>query len=501
MKKIIAFLITVSILLLSACQVVDADACKHRDGDGNGVCDRCDGSVVEVIDFYAVNDLHGKLADGDGHPGVDELTTYLKSARQTDEHTVFLSSGDMWQGSSESNMTGGMIITDWMNSLDFASMTVGNHEFDWGEEYIESNSAAAEFPILAINIYDRDTNERVEYCESSVMIERGNVKIGIIGAIGDCYSSISPDKTGGVYFKVGSELTELVKEEAIGLRALGADIIVYSLHDGHERSKNSGVITESMLSQYYDLSLSDGYVDLVFEGHTHQSYSLVDAHGVYHLQGGGDNDGITHAELAVNYVTSEVVSVNSAEVVPTYKYEPLKDDTIVAELLEKYADEIAEANRVLGYNNIYRSSDYLRGLVAKLYLEYGEERWGEKYDIFLGGGFISVRSPYDIAAGEVTYAQVQSIFPFDNELVLCSISGRNLKSRFLETTNSSYFIHCSAYGNENIEAIDDNATYYVIVDSYTSTYAPNRLTEIERYGSPLYARDMLAEYIENGGLV
>ena len=39
-----------------------------------------------------------------------------------------------------------------------------------------------------------------------------------------------------------------------------------------------------------------------------------------------------------------------------------------------------------------------------------------------------------------------------------------------------------------------------MVDTYTSTYAPNRLTEIARYTDGVYARDLLADYIREGGL-
>ena len=41
--------------------------------------------------------------------------------------------------SMSANLTAGLIMTDWMNELDFTAMTLGNHEYDWGEEYIESN--------------------------------------------------------------------------------------------------------------------------------------------------------------------------------------------------------------------------------------------------------------------------------------------------------------------------------------------------------------------------
>jgi hypothetical protein len=49
-------------------------------------------------------------------------------------------------------------------------------------------------------------------------------------------------------------------------------------------------------------------------------------------------------------------------------------------------------------------------------------------------------------------------------------------------------------------SIDDNATYYIVVDSYTSSYAPNRLTIVDSLADDLFARDLLAEYVKNGGL-
>ena len=60
-----------------------------------------------------------------------------------------------------------------MNNLGFEAMALGNHEFDWGQDAIRTNVEMAHFPILAINIYDDATGERVDYCETSVMIERG----------------------------------------------------------------------------------------------------------------------------------------------------------------------------------------------------------------------------------------------------------------------------------------------------------------------------------------
>ncbi|MBE6923713.1 MAG: hypothetical protein E7466_00535 [Ruminococcaceae bacterium] len=475
---------------------------QHVDDDNNTVCDLCSSTVFVYFDFYAINDLHGKLADGSNHPGVDELTTYLKNAKKNDENAIFISSGDMWQGASESNLTSGKIVTDWMNEMDFAGMALGNHEFDWGTDAIKENHKIADFPFLAINIYDRDTNKRVDYCAPSVVVEGDGLQIGIIGAIGDCYSSIAVDKCQDVYFKTGRELTNLVKAEAQRLRDDGVDFIVYTIHDGYGQTRNGPVVpvTGSQISSYYDTSLSDGYIDLVFEGHTHQGYRLQDEYGVYHLQHRGDNKGgISHVEVAINTVTN-TPSVRLAELVTTSEYDDLDDDPIVESLLEKYEDQISIANQVVGFNGKRRSGDEMRQLVADMYYQTGIERWGQEYDIVLGGGFISVRSPGYLAYGDVTYGMLQALFPFDNQLTLCSVKGRDLWKKFLNTDNDNYFISYGDYGAEVYNNIDMNATYYIITDTYSAYYASNKLTVVAEYDAGVYARDLLADYMTAGGL-
>ena len=455
-------------------------------------------SQLVALDIYAINDLHGKFADTAAQPGVDELSTYLRQAQQND-NVLLLSTGDMWQGTSESNLTGGLLITEWLNAMGCAAMTIGGHEYDWGEAQIRQNDAMAEFPFLGINVYSRETNRQVDYCQSSRIVEIEGAQIGIIGAIGDCYGSIVPENTKDVYFITGDELTELVKAEARLLRDKGADFIIYGIHDGYdENSDQVKPIAVERLS-YYDTALSDGYVDLVFEADSHYSYVLQDPYGVYHLQAGGNNNGISHARVLLD-IGRGTSYVFLAELIPNSKYSFLEDDPVVGQLLEKYAQQIEPAAKVLGINRSYQSGSRICQLVAELYCREGMEKWGQAYDIVLGGGYISCRSPGYLPAGEVTYSQLHSLLPFDNEIMLCSIRGRDLVEKFLETDHHAYYISTTPYGKGIRDSIDPDATYYVVTDSYSAQYAPNHMTVIDTYHREIFARDLLAAYIAEGGL-
>ena len=440
-------------------------------------------SNIVRLELFAVNDFHGNVQDSDTGIGISKTTSLLKSYPDDINNALYISQGDMWQGSAASNLTRGQLVNDWMGQLNFTSMTLGNHEFDWGSSFVKTNSELASFPYLGINVYDRSTNQRVDYAKPSTIINKNGAKIGVIGAIGDCYSSIAPSMVQDIYFKVGTELTELVKNEAIRLRNdEKCDFIIYSIHEDDAN---------------YNIELSN-YVDIVFEGHTHQNYVRTDSKGVYHIQSAGYNKTINYINIDLN-IEDDTFKVNRTKSIYTNDYKNIAKDAEAEALFTKYADVIGGADDTIGYNASRRNSTYLRQLVSELYLQYGQEKWGSSYELFLGGGYISCRSPYYLPVGNISYADLYTLFPFDNDLVLCSVSGRYLNSQFINTTNENYFITYSSFGDSNKNNVDINATYYLITDTYCSDYAPNHLTVVARYTeSGFYARDMLAQYAKDG---
>lgn len=480
--------------------------CTHVDNDNDTICDVCRESVIAELAFYCFNDLHGQFKDSDSQPGLDEFTTYIRNLYADNaQEEILLSSGDMWQGSVESSSNKGQLMTTWMNEVGFAAMTLGNHEYDWGHDAIAANSQLANFPLLAINV--TLNGKRPDYCKASVVVEKGGVKIGIIGAIGNCLSSISGEFTSGLSFATGNALTNMVKQEATRLRSEeNCDLIVYSIHDG--RGQSYSTIQDFSSSDfhdgsdtdvgriYYDTTLSNGYVDLVFEAHTHQNYIVRDEYGVYHMQSGGYNKNVSKATVSINSVTKEFEVTPNRIPNSIYGASNINDDPVVEEIYKQFFPDSDPYTTVLGTTSAHRSGFEICDKLAELYYKAGQQEWGSQYDIVLGGGFLKARSPYNLSPGNITFAQIFTILPFDNSIVLGRISGAKLKSQFINSSNSDY--HCY-YPNITAADISDSGTYYIIVDTYSSYYSRNGITEVARLSSGKFARDLLAEFISDGG--
>src|SRR5215212_973014 len=89
-----------------------------------------------TISVVATSDLHGTVLPRGDRGGLALLGGYvrnLRRARARDGGGVLLvNSGDMFQGTLESNLNEGAAVVDAYNRLGYAAAAVGNHEFDYG---------------------------------------------------------------------------------------------------------------------------------------------------------------------------------------------------------------------------------------------------------------------------------------------------------------------------------------------------------------------------------
>ncbi|MGA7487685.1 MAG: thiosulfohydrolase SoxB [Xanthobacteraceae bacterium] len=129
--------------------------------------------ALTSVDFATLARSYGRLG------GLDRLATILKAIRaERGDRVAFLDGGDTWQNSYTSLISKGQDMVDCMALLKPDAM-VGHWEFTLGAQRVKQIAEKLGFPFLAQNMRDTEWNEPV--FEPMAMIERGGVRIAIIG--------------------------------------------------------------------------------------------------------------------------------------------------------------------------------------------------------------------------------------------------------------------------------------------------------------------------------
>ena len=426
----------------------------------------------KYVDFYGINDTHGAAEyyinpDSDTYQiGITRLSDYYQQqAKANPDGSVILSSGDMWQGSADSNLTKGAVMVNWMNLVGFEAMAIGNHEFDWGVTQIAENSRLANFPFLGINI--EDTNgQRPSWAIPSKTIYRQGVKIGIVGAIGNVESSIATASLGGYSFV--NAYPSMVSAEAARLRNEGCRAVVVLVHNGS-----------------FDTA-SCHNVDAVFEGHTHQSNFEIDSCGIPHVQCYANGSMVQHLRFELTENGFVFLSQNS---IGTSDVTWLSEEPMTAEVYRYYlAQTEAIKTEVVGHTNNGYGKDAIGAIGAKALLAY--MKWAFPSYHIVAALINSGGVRQTISAGDITFGEIYATFPFDNENHLCSAAGNTLRKMM---TSGFY---CQS--DLSLANINDSTVYYFITLSYSSEgYYSSSLTIEQR--DTYFLRNIVGDYFRNGG--
>ena len=438
---------------------------------------------TKTLDFYSFNDFHGTVEyNGNDEPGINMLSTFVKNEKaKNPEGFVLTNSGDLWQGSADSNITRGRLTTSWQNILGCDAMGLGNHEFDWTIDKIKENMTYANYPIICSNIIYQNTNQPVEWIEPFTTITRNGVHIGIIGTIGEGITGdILAANVRGLKF---AEPTQYVNKWANYLRENGADVILLLHHDSVD-SLNSNMD-----------------IDLAFCGHSHQREKTTQ-NGFPAVQAWCNGKSLGHINLTYDFSKKSVKSTNG-EYIYTNRLTPsttpedpetkamydeyLKNEISVIkdEVVSTYTGGISKYDIPNVYNNY-----------AYMYYQEVVPQAEQKEIAFVWTN--NARSDILASPKGITYGDIYKALPFDNTLDICSATGSYLK------TISSYgtmFIpgrgETSFY--DVINSLDSSKTYYFLAIDYiaeSNYYYGNFQTEkmLEEDALP---RNILKRYIGN----
>ena len=422
--------------------------------------------TVEIIYF---NDLHGHLTyDSAKQPGLTSMMRLCELFYDIrPEGIVMLSGGDQYQGSAYSNMSGGDCTTYLFNALGVDAQIMGNHEFDWGLSTIEATINKCNFPTLGMNVINTETNERFDFLDDCTMVEKKGHKIGIIGSAGNTKSSVAEYNRNGFDLINGSEHAAMVKACSNALKSAGAEFIILMIHD-----ETYDVVNDNP-TYYYDESLTkEGYVDLVFDAHTHQEYIREDEYGVLHVQAGQYSEAC--ARIAIDFNNEQpYVFQREIESLSGKHYNNVAGESI----FNHFSQPGVGANEVVCSYTPYVSKENISSNLSRLYYDlFSEpatailESKGIYDDVLLGFNYPLPRAYFQ--QGQLLFNDIYTALPFDNPLGVASIQGNYLLSVVYNKENTEH------YPDVSTSLIDPNETYYVICDAYNFAYSYNHMTLI-----------------------
>lgn len=442
-----------------------------------------------TLKIYALNDFHGAVFADNG--GLNTIASYLINEKAKDsDHTIILSSGDMFQGSAISNMTQGSVVVEVMNKIGFDSMTIGNHEFDWGVDVIKkyhdkTSEVVCNFPILCANIYEKSTNQPVDWCDPYTIIEKAGLKIGIIGIIGsELTSSISPTIVAPYEFK---PILPIIKQYAKELRTeKNCDVVLVSSHD------NTNDINQSIAD------LMDEYqVDAIFNGHTHSNYSGetkgCDNIPLPYVQSGSSGSYIGKVELTIDG-SAHKVKDGSAENIKV-RTSLAQDNKEVADIIEKYnATVTLISDEVLGVCGRHVNKASATLWAANVIRDYSKMEIG----IINTGGIRGDAFPIE-ENEQVTVGKVWTIMPFDNIVKTCTLKVKDIiklaENSGLQVSDNIEIIQGELYIDGSL-ATKDSYTVATIDYLFDNTKYPF-LTSQNQVNTGILFRDQLIQAIKD----
>jgi len=374
-------------------------------------------AAEKEIVILSINDYHGSLAPDGKNVGAVKLVDALKTEKaKNPEGTIIVSGGDNYQGSAMSNILYGEPVSAVFKEMGIELSAVGNHEFDWGIDRITKWAEDGGFTFVCTNIYDKRTDQPVDWAEPFAIIEREGIKVGFIGMA----TPETAYKTKKVYV-VNYEFrdpVEIITEWVPKVKDAGADIIIALTHLGSFQDKEGNITGEAA-----DLCAVDG-VDAVISAHTHQSVcGLVNDKPLVQAY----KYGRSFAKLT--FIFDENNRLVSAEPFLDHLYaraDTLKDDTNMLAIYGKIEEEVKPVSeKVLGKTTVDLDHDRYAGpsLLGEWTCEIMKDAAGVQIAMTNGGG---LRVP--IPAGEITVGKLYEVMPFDNTLYTMKLSGADVKA-------------------------------------------------------------------------
>ena len=386
---------------------------------------------AEVASSVGKNDIV-ILYDNDVHCNVDsyeDMAALKKEMQEQSNYVSVVSCGDYLQGDVIGAISKGKAIVQIMNKVGYDVVAIGNHEFDYGVPRLKSLVKSMNAKVVASNFVKKSTGKPV--FRSYTIKTYGKKKVAFVGVT----TPESFTKSTPAYFQnskgefiydfygdsTGKLLAERVQKVVNTARKNGADYVVALTHMGTE-----GVTTQWDVQHLIKNTYG---IDVVLDGHSH---STVPSMKVKNKNGkkitvsstGTKFSNIGQLVIRKNgSITTELIPIDEE-----HQYEDAETKAYIDQVKAKYDKRL---NQVIGKTEVDLTTLGANGERA---IRNAETNMGDfctdavrsvmdaDVAIINGGG---IRA--DIAAGDITYKDLVSVFPWNNELCVIEATGQQIK--------------------------------------------------------------------------
>ncbi|MCE9577503.1 MAG: bifunctional metallophosphatase/5'-nucleotidase [Deltaproteobacteria bacterium] len=388
---------------------------------------------------------YGLLPANGPFGGLARIATIAKNIRKTSNRSLWLDSGDCFQGAPVFNQFKGEAEMRALSLAGLDGAVIGNHEFDLGSLNLYKQSREwGQFPLLAANyLFDDPANPQDGSLRDIVrpyqIYDVDGLKVGVIG-LGNT-SSLTGIFEGGNSLGFRPRDQNQVTEEYVRLLRPICDVVIVVSHLGLD--EDEGLSADQVPDE--NTALPANGVDVILGGHLHivtnppKIVPNSDGHQTVLVHSGAFAKYVGRLDLVVhvgedNSDPAKRSSVKAFSYVNIPVDSKVPDDPEVANLLWPYSVAVnrdIDLNGVFAYvnppggakitrNDTSGGDSQLGNMVARsMQVQSGVEAE------FALTNTLGVRA--DFEQGPLTVEQMFNVFPFENSITVMYLSGSEIQ--------------------------------------------------------------------------
>src|SRR6266545_2639398 len=385
------------------------------------------------IVIVATTDVHGRVfgwdyvRDAAAPGGLSRAATALETLRaRYPGNVVLVDAGDLLQGNPFATYYGRydkrqpQPVVDALNALQYDVVTPGNHDFDFGVDFLRRAASEATYRYVSANV---DDSAGGPLFPRMVILPRGAVKVGITGFTTPGTMLWDRAQLAAARVRV-RRIAGAAPAALARLEGEGADVKIVLIHSGFGESSydTTGVGPENDAAA---LAAVNPKPDIVIVGHTHREIRDTVINGVHFVQPKNwvQNIAVVHVSLARDSTGRYRVTAIHSDLIPLAN---------VAELprFTQRLNAAHQAARLWAGSPVGSATPGFDARFARVQdtplLDFINEVQRRRT-----GAQLSAAPAFDVQPGlpegDIHQRDVVGIYPYENTLRAVRISGQQLR--------------------------------------------------------------------------